>query len=169
MNSEGGKVTFRKHNKTMIANDEKCQAIIEKMRDVEEFIRKLGFLLCGRDYILIKDKVFSIQNVSAACELTLGSVISCCEAGCVADANSLLRKYRDDLFFYLYIEVFHSSNMRGEKATYMGKMEDNIDLWINGKLENLYGTIVQAQIGTSPRLKDAVKKYELQSFFLENW
>ena len=44
-------------------------------------------------------------------------------------------------------------------------MEANIERWINNGLDDLHiGTVLQA-IGQSPRVKDAVQKYKLKSYF----
>ncbi|MEA4873400.1 MAG: hypothetical protein VB076_11410 [Synergistaceae bacterium] len=42
---------------------------------------------------------------------TLMSISSCCRQGCFADANILARKYRDDLFLYLYIIEADNKNI----------------------------------------------------------
>lgn len=164
---KGENNTLRQHNRKEIAKNAECQTIISEMRNVEKFISEFGFLSLGRDFIMCKNRAFSIQMVSTACELTLGNVISCCEAGCIADAYSLLRKYRDDLFFYLYIEVFHTSNMLGDEVDYLDEMEKNIDLWTKGKLSNLHESKVLTRIGKIPRLKEAVDRYQLKGFLDE--
>ncbi len=76
--------------------------------------------------------------ISTSCELTAGSIVSCCESGCIADAYSLLRKYRDDLFFYLYIVVFDTCNKLENKSPAIAQMETNIERWINNGLDDLH-------------------------------
>ena len=63
--------------------------------------------------------------IATSCELTADSIISCCESGCMADAYSLLRKYRDDLFFYLYIVVCSACNKLDSKSPAVVQMEAN--------------------------------------------
>ena len=157
--------TTRRINHQMVEQDTECQKIILEMHSVEKFLNDFGFLSLGRDYVLCGRRSFSLQMISTSCELTAGSIISCCESGCMADAYSLLRKYLDDLFFYLYIVVFGTCNMQENKSAAIAKMETNIERWINNCLDDLYiGTVLQA-VGQSPRVKEAVQKYHLKSYF----
>lgn len=100
------KDSTRKHNSKIISQNATCLKYLDEMREIEHFLDQFGFLSFGRDYIVLEGHVFSLQAVLTSCELTVGSIVSCCEFGCIADANTLLRKYRDDLFFYLYILVW---------------------------------------------------------------
>ena len=157
--------SIRRLNQQIIAEDEECQKCISAMREVEKFLNDFGFLSFGRDFVLCGRQTFSLQMISTSCELTAGSVVSCCESGCIADSYSLLRKYRDDLFFYLYIVVFDTCNKLENKSPAIAQMEANIERWINNGLDDLHiGTVLQA-IGQSPRVKDAVQKYKLKSYF----
>ena len=150
--------TVRQMNCKTIEQDVECQKAISDMRIVEKFLSDFGFLSFGRDCVFCGEHIFSLQMVSTACELTVGSIISCCESYCIADAYSLLRKYRDDCFFYLYVVVYDACNKSGFKSTAMLKMQENIERWINNDLENLHiGTVLQA-IGQSLQVKDAVQK-----------
>ncbi|WP_206458886.1 hypothetical protein [Anaerovorax sp. IOR16] len=156
--------TIKKHNQTKIQKDIKCQQLIDEMKAIEKFICSFGFLSFGRDYILCKNWSFSLQGIITSVELTAGNIITCCEYGCMADANSLLRKYRDDLFFYLYIVVF-DSNQKPEITYNATEMEDNISQWIQNGLNSLYIQDVLKAVGTSPQLKKAVTAYKLQKSF----
>ena len=100
--------TIRQLNRKLIQENPTCQNSFNELKRLEKFLSRIGFLFFGRDFILCNNKVFSLQIISTSLELTMGSIISCCENGCVADANSLLRKYRDDMFFYLYLLVYDS-------------------------------------------------------------
>lgn len=162
---EYGGSSIRQLNQEMIAQDLECQKIIAEMHAVEKFLSDFGFLSFGRDYVLCGKYTFSLQMVSTAFELTAGSIISCCESGCIADAYSLTRKYRDDLFFYLYIVVYDSCNKLDGKSQETDQMEANIERWINNNLDDLHiGTVLQA-IGQSSRVRNAVQKYNLKSYF----
>lgn len=157
--------SIRQLNQKMIAQDLECQKIIAEMHAVEKFLSDFGFLSFGRDFVLCGKYTFSLQMISTAFELTTGSIISCCESGCIADAYSLMRKYRDDLFFYLYIVVYDSCNKLDGKSPETDQMEANIERWIKNDLNDLHiGTVLQA-IGQSSQVKDAVRKYNLKSYF----
>lgn len=157
--------SIRQLNQKMIAQDLECQKIIAEMHAVEKFLSDFGFLSFGRDFVLCGKYTFSLQMISTAFELTTGSIISCCESGCIADAYSLMRKYRDDLFFYLYIVVYDSCNKLDGKSPETDQMEANIERWINNNLDDLHiGTVLQA-IGQFSRVRNAVQKYKLKSYF----
>lgn len=157
--------TIRRLNCQIISQDTECETLISNMRTVEKFMSDFGFLSFGRDFVLCRSHSFSLQMVSTSCELTVGSIVSCCESGCMADAYSLLRKYRDDLFFYLYIVVYDACNRLGLNSQKIVQMEENIERWISNDLSDLHiGTVLQA-IGQSPRVKGAVQKYNLKSYF----
>lgn len=157
--------SVRQINHRIIEQDTVCQKIISEIRTVERFLSDFGFLTFGRDFVLCGKYTFSLQMISTAFELTAGSIISCCESGCMADAYSLLRKYRDDLFFYLYIVVYDSCNKIDNKSPAVDQMETNIERWINNDLDDLHVGIVLQAIGQSPRVKEAVQKYNLKSYF----
>ena len=157
--------SVRRINYQMIEQDTECQKLVSEMRTVEKFLNDFSFLSFGRDFVLCGRQPFSLQMISTSCELTAGSIVSCCESGCIADAYSLLRKYRDDLFFYLYIVVFDTSNKLENKSPAIAQMEVNIERWINNGLDDLHiGTVLQA-VGQSSRVKEAVQKYKLKQYF----
>lgn len=113
------------------------QRLIDEMKTLEEFIASFGYLSIGRDFIVINDWSFSLQHKIKSIELTAGNIVSCCESACLADANILLRKYRDDLFFYLYIIVLVSHKKLSDKNN-ATKMEENVLRWLKNGLDNLY-------------------------------
>ena len=157
--------TTRQLNSQLIAQDKECEKSISEMRTVEKFLSDYGFLSFGRDFVFFRKQMFSLQMISTAFELTAGSIISCCESGCIADAYSLLRKYRDDMFFYLYIVVYDSFNKFDKETQIVSQMKKNIEKWIRNDLNDLnIGTVLQA-IGQFPSVKEAVQKYNLKSYF----
>ena len=111
--------TIRQMNAELVERNSECQQLINGLRNIEEFLRDFGFLTFGRDFVIGTSVCFSLGSVITSLELTLGSVIACCESACIADANTLLRKYRDDLFFSLYISVYNSLDKHSEKAMAM--------------------------------------------------
>lgn len=163
--SENYDLTIRQNNQKIISQDKECQSLIHEMETVEKLLSEFGFLTFGRDYSLCKNRHFSLQMISTSVELTIGNIISCCQSGCLADANTLLRKYRDDLFFYLYIVVYDTSNKSESDKIKIDEMEKNIDHWINNNLSNLNISTVLKDIGQSSNIIEAVKKYKLQSYF----
>lgn len=157
---------IRPINKEFVENSPECQRIIEKLREIQVFIGKYGFLIFERSGILLssngKNLCFSTNNIMTSLELTMGSVISCCKNACIADANTLLRKYRDDLFFYLYIQVYNGLDKNSTQAK---RMKSKIEEWLNNKLKKLKITEVLADIGKIPQNNNLIKKYDLKTSF----
>ena len=157
--------SIRETNQQWIESNNEYQKIIQGMKEIEAFLDEFDFLVFGRDMVFCKKHLFSIRTISTAIELTAGSIISCCEAGCLADAFTLLRKYRDDLFFFLYIVAYETNMHQEEKTEKTETMENNIDRWINNNLCNLSIGEVLKTIGQSSQVADAVKKYNMQNYF----
>ena len=161
------KSSFWQRNQSLIDENIACQRIILEFSKVEQFLDDFGYLSFGRDFIVCKERFFSLQQLLNSVELTTGSIISCCKAGCIADANSLLRKFRDDLFFYLYIQVYDKILKVGEKCNKTSEMENNIDSWMKNNLSNLQISAIMKAIGTAPGVHEAVEKYHLKTYFSE--
>ena len=149
-------------NRQYISQNKECERIILEMKEVEEFVSDFGTLSFGRNIAFCGRNLIPLQLIMNGSELTLGSVISCCESGCMADAYSLLRKYRDDLFFYLYIVVYNTLDRETNNAT---KMEANIERWIKNNLKDLKISDVLTAIGRSAQVEDAIQEYNLKDYF----
>ena len=159
-------LTIRQANARFVKQHPECQQVISTLREIEEFLERFGFLTFGRDFVFgasgQKTMFFSVNNVMTSIELTMGSVIACCESACIADANTLLRKYRDDLFFYLYISVYNSHYKYSEKGK---PVADQIMRWLNNDLSDFRISEVLKAIGTVSQLREAVLKYNLKESF----
>lgn len=153
-------------NRRYINNDTDCLYIIEQIYSVKNFIDDLSLLLFGRDYIRCKDYVFSFQNIFLSMELTIENIIECCKSFCIADANTLLRKYRDDLFFMLYICVYDSIKYT-KNSKQINRMENNIEKWLKNNLCDLNINEILKQISSSAHFRDAIVKYNMQEKFRE--
>ena len=166
--STDSNLTVRQANARFVKQDPECQQVVSKLKEIEKFLESFGFLTFGRDFVFgtsgQKTIFFSLENVMTSLELTMGSVIACCESACIADANTLLRKYRDDLFFYLYISVYNSHYKYSKKGK---PMADQIMRWLNNDLSDFQIGEVLKAIGTVPQLRDAVLKYNLRESFQE--
>lgn len=159
-------LTIRQENAKFVEQDSECQQSIDKLKETEKFLERFGFLTFNRDFVFgtsgQKSISFSLNKVMTSLELTIGSVIACCENACIADANTLLRKYRDDLFFYLYISVYKSFDKYSEEAK---SMETKIIKWLNNDLANFHIDQALKAIASAPQLSDAVIKYNLKESF----
>jgi len=156
--------TRRHANRIRIQQNAEYQQLIDEIKAIEKLIDSFGFLQFGRDYIMCDKWSISLQSLITSIELTAGNIVACCEYACIADANILLRKYRDDLFFYLYIVVFDSSK-NSENPFGNKKMKENILRWIKNGLDNFNINEVFKAVGTSQQLKEAVDAYDLKKSF----
>lgn len=158
--------SIRQINVELVKRDVKCQHIISKLKKIEHFLGQFGFLTFGRDYVVksIDQNMmfFSINGVMTSLELTMGNIVSCCESACIADANTLLRKYRDDLFFYLYISAYNSLSENSEQAKSMGVQ---VAKWLKNDLADFQIGQVLKDVASVPMLRDAVTKYHLKESF----
>ena len=129
------------------------------------FLNEFGCLSVDRPFIICRNNhILSLQMVLLSLEFTAGSIISCCEFGCLADANTLLRKYRDDIFFYLYIVIYDRNKFEESVADKIVEMENNIESWINNNLIDLHIGDVLKTIAFFPEMHSVIKKYRLKSF-----
>lgn len=157
---------MRNKNENIINNCKNTLILIEQLKSLESFLGDFNFLVFGRDNIVCKNYVFSLQTILISSQLTLGNIIECCKCFCLADAYTLLRKYRDDLFFCLYLVVY-DSNVKLQKNAKTNKMETNIEQWCKNNLSNLNISEVLSTIGMSDNLKESVYKFGLQKSFDE--
>ena len=78
---------------------------METMKFNENFISNLIEQAFGKPIICLSKKsthIFDTLLLKTA-KRTLNSILICCSYGSFADSNVLIRKYRDDLFLYLFI------------------------------------------------------------------
>lgn len=85
-----------------IISFDKFTTVIKNSKDLLDFI---GDSACGSPLInIVKGKTYILNSrfLLSSCK-TLDSIVACCKLGSFADANTLIRKYKEDLFLYLYI------------------------------------------------------------------
>lgn len=155
---------MRNLNKSVIQESQSASFLLKQIKMIESFLSDFSFLVLGRDYFICKNYAFSLQRILVSSQATIGNIIECCNCFCLADAYTLLRKYRDDLFFCLYLVTYDATAKLGESKR-TKKMETNIEQWCQDNLNNLNINEVLATIGTSEWLQKAVRKYDLQKSF----
>lgn len=140
---------------------------IEILKNVVNLMDDLSELTCDKNFFVVGKNAVLTQCIINSVVLTGQSIVCCCENGCIADANMLTRKYRDDIFFFLYIICYDRlivSEPDNEKdIETMGK---NILLWNNNNLSNLDTNMVLKAIAKIKMLNPAVEKYNLKITFL---
>lgn len=161
-------VDFAEQNKHFFTNNSDWNIFLSGLKSVKYFLDDLGFLSFGRDMTIVRTDagvapVYTNHILQSATQ-TLQSLLICAEYGNIADTHMLLRKYRDDLFFYLYIIVTcDSANLLSIDE--LSSQERCICSWINNELTNLNIPEVLKEIATSQRCKNAVIKYGLKVEF----
>ena len=91
---------------------------------------------------------------------TLNSIKLCCEYGSISDANTLIRKYRDDLFFYLYL--LEACNKKEQLQFPNSKHTNNIKKWFNNKLTSFnFNSDVIPYLKSNATINEVINKYKL--------
>lgn len=153
-----------KRNKEFVLNDVRFISLLEEIKYNKEFIYNLDELNYCKVIKLDLNNPFFISIILNSARLTLHSIQLCCENCNLADAHTLIRKYRDDLFFYLYIiYVDNDTNIFSDEEK--TKHQKNIDKWKEDGLSDLNITEILKYIGESDSSKEAVKKYKLKNSF----
>jgi len=147
----------------VVNNDANFRDLIQKLRELQLFFDQFDFLMLGRDFQVIKGVIpFSPNAILSSVTQTFSSIIFCCEVGSFGDAYSLLRKFRDNLYFYLYIlGVSNSTDILSE--TEMNKHERYIEEWLQNKLTKLGWEGIFDFLCKSPTLKPAIETYNLKN------
>lgn len=151
-------------NRYFVLNNKDFNSLIEEIKYTKEFIDNLDELNYSKIlHINFKNPFFTSIILNSA-RLTLYSIQLCCENCNLADTQTLIRKYRDDLFFYLYIlYVDADTNLFSDEEK--TKHQKNIDKWQKNELSDLNITEILKYIGESDAAKEAVKKYKLEKSF----
>lgn len=148
-----------------VINDVNFKELIDDIKSTKEFIYKFDFLNFNKSYHLDGENcVISIDNILNSAHRSLHSIQICCENCNLADSHTLIRKYRDDLFFYLYV-LYVKSNSDIFSQKEISKHERNIIKWRKDILKDLNINEILIYIGKSDAAKEAVCKYKLQNSF----
>jgi|GEM_PF-353663 len=185
------------HVKKFLQENDDYSYLIKQIGKNHSFMYDFSFLQSGRDLLISLDpsitkktskKTFVVfpNLVLNSSVITLHSILICSEYGHFADVMTLIRKYRDDLFFYLYLKVSDEScdllNIEKDERSSLvvsdescdllnkgpySKTEINIKNWNTNSLSNLNISKILEYIGKYPGIKSAVEKYHLKSKFTE--
>lgn len=152
-------------NRACVLNNEDFRELINDIKSTKEFIYDFDFLNFNRSYYFDGENgITSISNILDSAHRSLHSIQLCCENCNLADAHTLIRKYRDDLFFYLYI-LYVKSNSDIFSENEINKHEKNIIKWSKDNLKDLNINEILIYIGKSNIAKEAISKYKLQKSF----
>lgn len=152
-------------NRMQVSNDESFKQLVNDIKSTKEFIYNFDFINFNRSYHFDGENgIISISNILDSAHRSLHSIQLCCENCNLADAHTLIRKYRDDLFFYLYI-LYVKSNSDIFSENEISKHERNIIKWGKDDLKDLNINEILIYIGKSNVAKEAISRYKLQNSF----
>jgi len=143
----------------------------ESMRSFIEFFDSLDSLVWGKAIPFMGNKktfIFDTQLIQSA-KYTLNSIKLCFEYGSASDANTLIRKFRDDLFFYLYIlevnnnqVVLFDQNRRSEIKSH-NRQVDFVIKWFNNELKNFdFNKNIISYLKKNSNIKEVIEKHNLE-------
>ncbi len=156
---------FSDNNKHFFTMNCEWQKLLREFESAKHFIDSLGFLTFGKDMGIIRSAcgiqpVHTNQILQSAAQ-TIQSMIACAEYGNIADVHVLLRKLRDDLFFYLYVIVACRNNDILSEDN-LSKQETYINAWIKNQLSRLNISEVIKDITSSGECVELVEKFRLK-------
>ena len=155
-------------NKNAVLKDKTIRQLLETLTEIRDFLNELGYLTFGRDFSVIRiTGVIEGNIVLESASRTMESIRCCCMSGNFADAYTLLRKFRDDLFYYLYLLVVadKSDLTKFVELDKLSSDEKNIWEWAHNKQKDLYIGSVLKCTALHPSAKKAIKIYGLKESF----
>lgn len=156
-----------KSNREQALKDENILKLIQEMKMIQKTINNFFHLSFDRTFLHIRNNgPFNPGNILYASTYTIESIVSCLQNANFSDAYVLLRKYRDDLFFYVYmILVSNDSKEKILSDEPLNKHEKNMLKWLKNELTDLNISEILQYLGKSTILQSTVKKYNLHSSF----
>lgn len=153
-------------NRSCVEASPEYMQIVYEIDEQIRFVVDFADLLSGRTFIRVGNRIIDLASILQSLELTLCNLRHCCLHYCLADANTLLRKYRDDVFFSLYAAVYHEKELSGENTEPdQTAMERNLLDWLKGDLHDLHFGIVLKHIAGFSSVKEIVERYGLKARF----
>lgn len=139
--------------------------IAESIKSIEDDISMMNYLsdlFCDKSFVRIDDKVINLFDLFQSVQLTLYSVFECYRHFCIADTYTLIRKYKDDLFFYLFLLVYSVERNRNLEDVNIKNKEKIVRKWRTNKLNHINATQIFDLIKDSELVKEPVKTYKLE-------
>ena len=156
---------FWENNKCCFMSDHKWETLLGELETAKHFLDDLGFLAFGGDIRVIRSnhslRPVWINRILQSTSQTVQSMIACSEYGNIADVHVLLRKLRDDLFFYLYvIVVCKKENILSSDE--LSKQEKYINAWAKNQLSHLNISRIIQEITSTDECIELVEKFGLK-------
>lgn len=155
-------------NRNAISKNQDFIDLDETLTELRDFLSELGYLAFGRDISVIR-RIGPVNGniILDSATRTMESIRYCCLNANFADAYSLLRKYRDDLFYYLYLfTVADNSDLtQVVDVNRLNEDEKNILDWVHNQQKDLHIGSVLKCIASHPSTKGAIQKFRLKDSF----
>ena len=155
-------------NRRYISKKPEYIRLDETLVELRDFLNEFCYLTFGRDTYVFRavGPVYSGVVLGSATR-TMESIRYCCMNANFADAYTLLRKYRDDLFYYIYLSVVAD---KVDITQWVGinelkPDEKNIWDWVHNRQQDLHIGEVLKTIAMHPSANEAVKRFGLQTSF----
>jgi hypothetical protein len=177
MNDDYFSMTEIQRRKFSIINHPSYNNFDASMEELIEFFDSLESLISGRSLTVFLDfgktYLFDTQLLLSG-KYTLISIKQCCENGVISDANTLIRKFRDDIFFYLYVlevgnnQVIYFDETRkheveGQKKK---KQESFVIKWFKDELSNFdFSKNIIQYLKTNADVCEVIEKYKLEEIW----
>ncbi len=135
------------------------------INELSEFIENLSELIFFNGHtisIIVNNKPFLLKTELLDSAVSTLKTINFCIQNChIGDAYTLIRKYRDDLFLYLYfIECHSKSDLFKLEPTIH---EKNIERWFNDSLDDFHISKIIKYILTNKIIEELVIKFGLKA------
>lgn len=156
------------NNRNAVGQNQDFINLNNKLIEVRDFLDEFGYLTFGRDISVFR-RIGPVNGngVLDSATRTLESIRWCCLNANFADAYSLLRKYRDDLFYYVYMLVVaeDSEFTQFVDVNQLNNDEKNIWDWVHNQQKDLHIGSVLKCIALHPSAGRAVKQFKLKDSF----
>ena len=157
-------------NRYSVSKDQEFAHLNETLTEMRDFLNELGYLAFGRDMSFLRRMGPVNGNIILDSAIrTMESIRYCCLNANLADAYTLLRKYRDDLFYYLYLFTVadNSDFTQFVDIDQLNEDEKNIWDWVHNQQKDLHIGSVLKCIASHPSARKAVHDFKLKDSFDE--
>lgn len=155
-------------NRNKVKNNSDFTQLLDTLTEIRNFLNDLGYLAFGRDMSVFRMTGAVNGNlVLDSATRTIESIRYCCINANFADAYSLLRKYRDDLFYYIYLFTVSDTSdfTQFVNVDNLNEDEKNVWNWAHNQQKDLHIGSVLKCIALHPSVVEAIKKYNLKKTF----
>ena len=145
-------------NNRFIANDDTCCEIIKNVENNISFLENISFNFMDQIF-LYSNRIVNFYKQILSAKITLINILNCMKNYCTADAMTLLRKFKDDLFLILYLLKFKDMLYLNEDKI----LTRNAKNWFNNKMSGIGACDIIGEIFKTKELKEVDEKYKIKN------